>query len=269
MRGRLYSIRIVNVVVFIVLEAAAIAMLYNSSIVQRSWLAQGATVVKAAVWEKAFGLKALFSMKEENAALERERIVLMNELEKALTSQSAGEPYREEYKNFKLIPADIVTMSPGGQHNYLIINKGQADGIQENDGIITPFGAVGVVKTVSKNFSYAISYANAQMVISTRVGREGSVGAMSWTGRHSKKSHLSGVPIHANAEVGDTVYTSGFSSIFPPDIPLGIIAKRKISGGSSAEFDVDLFEDYFTLRHVAVAQNKDRKEIEQLKNDAK
>jgi len=66
--------------------------------------------------------------------------------------------------------------------------------------------------------------------------------------------------------VGDTVYTSGFSSIFPPDIPLGVTGESRIVNGSTSEIKVRLFEDFSSLRYVTIVENLGREEIRQLED---
>jgi rod shape-determining protein MreC len=65
-------------------------------------------------------------------------------------------------------------------------------------------------------------------------------------------------------QVGDTVYTSGFSSIFPPDIPLGVTGESRIVNGATSEIKVRLFEDFSALRHVTIVENLGREEIKEL-----
>ena len=87
---------------------------------------------------------------------------------------------------------------------------------------------------------------------------------MSWDGIHSNGALLKEIPHHVEISAGDTVYTSGFSSIFPPDIPLGVTGESRIVNGSTYEIKVRLFEDFAALRYVTIVENLGRKEINQL-----
>ena len=66
---------------------------------------------------------------------------------------------------------------------------------------------------------------------------------------------------------GDTVFTSGFSSIFPADIPLGLTGESKLVNGATLVIKVRLFEDIRRLRYVTIVSNNDRAEIENLLNE--
>ena len=131
-------------------------------------------------------------------------------------------------------------------------------------GVITGKGAIGVIDAVSSNFSYAISFRNHEMNISARLGKEGAVGPLSWDGYSSAGAILKEIPHHVEFEPGDTVFTSGFSSIFPPDIPLGTAGKSKIVNGSTYEIEIELLEDFGALRYVTIVENLAKDEMKKL-----
>ena len=60
-------------------------------------------------------------------------------------------------RGFDYIPAEVIKISRNKQHNYMILNKGFEDGIQEKSGIITRSGVVGIVDAVSAHHCYALS----------------------------------------------------------------------------------------------------------------
>ena len=68
---------------------------------------------------------------------------------------------------------------------------------------------------------------------------------------------------------GDTVFSSGFSTIYPPDIPLGAVLNSEISKGSSQEITVRLFEDFRTLHNVYIVKDNRRKELDELYEQAR
>jgi rod shape-determining protein MreC len=157
-----------------------------------------------------------------------------------------------------------MKISNNKQHNYMIIGKGAADGVTEGAGIITSKGAVGIIDAVSEHFSYARSFKNHEMSISARLGRNGAIGPLSWDGKSSAGAILKEIPHHMEFHQGDTIYTSGHSSIFPADIPLGTAGKAKIVNGATYEIEVTLFEDFAALRHVTIVENLGRDEMKTL-----
>lgn len=260
---------IINVAVFIALEVASLCILTNNSELQKSWLGQGFHNAMGYIWSGTGSISRLINLSRENERLWQENMALMQAAERtrAEIAEQPGQwkPLRVRYS---LLDATVVTISTGSQHNYLIIDRGQADGVEVEDGIITDRGVIGVVQSVSEHFAYAISSANQDMAISARLGREGLVGSLRWDGGDNRNSILGGIPIHTDINPGDTVFTSGFSSIFPSGIPLGEVVDKVSSNGSSADIRIRMFEDYSRVCHVTVVKNNDRKELKELENES-
>ena len=224
------------------------------------------------VWGGSQEIKHYFSLKEQNDTLASENNELrirLAQLEATVSDDMKQKAYSVPglVGSYRYIPASIMKMGTKSQHNYLIIDKGHKDGVVEGAGIITPRGAIGIVDAVSQNYSYARSFKNHEMNISTRLGKDGSIGPMSWDGISSNGAILKEIPHHVEFSQGDTVYTSGHSSIFPPDIPLGTIGECKVVNGATYNIDISLFEDFGALRYVTVVQNIDKEEIAKLEQE--
>jgi Cell shape-determining protein len=181
-----------------------------------------------------------------------------------ISKDSLDTLYRKEIPNFSFIPAKIIKNSYGTLHNYLIINKGGKDGLTENMGVITPFGVVGIIRAVGENNSYVHSFFNVKQNVSTKIGNTNSYGPMVWNQINTNHATLNEIPQHIKFNIGDTVYTSGMSAFYPPDIPLGTIQSSKISNGIHHSIDVKLFQDPRILNFVIVVKNNNKSEIDSL-----
>lgn len=256
---------IMTVAVFILLEAAAVMALSHNSQIQRLWVARISHGFMAKVWGTTQGISSYFSLKKQNdeLAVENERL---RELARSyeLTLRSIDQEAQPSLMSdgFEHIPATIIKSSTNTQHNYLIIDKGSADGVVRNSGVITPQGVIGIVDAVSDHFSYAISFLNAELSISARLGRSGAVGPLAWDGMSADKAILKEIPLQFKFSPGDTVYTSGYSTIFPPDIPIGVTGDSKIINGATNEIEVNLFQNHKALKYVTIVANERSKEIE-------
>ena len=242
-------------------------MLSHNGAMQNLWFSKGIHAVTGTLWGSTQQVKDYFSLKKANEALALENHELRTRLA-ALETQEAeareDAEIREIAGNYRYLPATILKISNNTQHNYMIIGKGSADGVTVGSGVITGKGAIGVIDAVSENYSYARSFKNHEMNISARIGKEGAVGPMTWDGRSRDKATLKEIPHHVEFEAGDTVFTSGFSSIFPPDIPLGTTGDSKIVNGATYEIDITLFEDFGSLRYVTIVENLGKDEIRRL-----
>ena len=246
-------------------------MLKHNGTVQAMWMSRGAQNVMGFLWGGSQRISDYFSLQEKNDALAKENYELRLRLEKI----QAMITYNEEFQmalsgnvagEYRYIPAEIDKISNNTQHNYMIIGKGYEDGIKEGTGVITGKGAVGIIDAVGRKHSYARSFKNHEMNISARIGREGAVGPLAWDGISGDGAVLREIPHHVVFEKGDTVYTSGYSSIFPPDIPLGEIGEARIVNGATYEIKVRLFEDFGALRYVTVVENLGKDEMNELED---
>ena len=261
---------LINAAIFIILEVAALNMLRHNGTMQGIWLSKGAHAVMSAVWGGSQSIADYFSLGKRNDALAQENFDLrlrLAQLEAVSGAAGTDIPKAQGTAgNYRYIHAEIAKISNNTQHNYMIIDKGSDDGVTEGSGVITGRGAVGVIDAVSHKYSYARSFRNHEMSISARLGRQGAVGPLNWDGKRGDGAVLKEIPLHMAFEPGDTVFTSGFSSIFPPDIPLGAVGQAKIVNGATYEIEVTLFEDFGALRYVTVVDNLGKEEIKTLED---
>lgn len=256
--------------VFIILEAAAVACLHYCNELQRTWLSKASHSVMAVLWGGGEKVRGYFSLagKNDSLAMENARLAERVRRLEGRISDAGREPWSSPQgtgEMFVFTPAEIVKLSNNRQHNYLIIDKGAEDGIAEGAGIMTEKGVVGIVEHVSEHYSYALSFRNYKISVSARLGKEGPVGPMAWDG--FRDAVLEEIPHHLVHGLGDTVYTSGFSAIFPKDIPLGVTVGSKLKDGATYNLDVRLLEDFSCLKYVTVVSNPDAEEIRKLEEE--
>jgi rod shape-determining protein MreC len=255
--------------IFIILEVAALNMLCSNGPLQKSWFGKAGQGFMNWVWGGTQKISDYFSLKDQNnaLALENYRLTLMlSGKQDSLFRDSLKRilPQEAMVGDFSYIPACISKISDNSQHNYMILDKGSNEGVENGFGVITANGVVGIIDAVSENYSYAISFKNHQMSISARLREDGPVGTMNWDGMSRNKAILREIPHHIEHNPGDTVYTSGYSAIFPAGIPLGTTGEARIVNGSTYEMEVTLFEDLGSLRYAIIVGNSGNDEINRL-----
>ena len=259
----------INAAIFIALEIAALNMLRNSSAIQDSWFAKGGQAFIKGIWGWTYDLKDYLTLRKQNQMLAQENYnlsLMLANLQKVTADSGAASELPEDgiAGGYRYTPATIEKISNNSQHNYIIINKGANDGIIKGSGIITGKGAIGIIDGVSDHYAYARSFKNFGMNISARLGKTGAAGPLVWDGKSNNGAILKEIPLHMVLSPADTVYTSGYSSIFPADIPLGTTGESRIVNGATYEIQVTLFEDYSALRYVTVVENSNKDEIKLL-----
>lgn len=266
-RRRTITGTLINTAVFILLEIAALGMLRHGDSLQDLFISRAAHGFLGYFWGVSESISDYASLRTENRHL-AEEILRLTETITRLEEEAAAAAARDsaDYTaawrgKYEFIPAEVIKNSVNKQHNYLIIGKGSDDGVRPQTGIITSRGVIGIVDAVSRHYSYAISFLNSDSSISARIGKDGAAGPMAWDGKGSGNALLREIPLQVKFEEGDTVYTSGFSTIFPPDIPIGRITGSRIVNGATFEIKVSLFQDFSSVRHVCLVRNRDLDEI--------
>ena len=267
-KERKFLPRLFSAAIFIVMEIAALQMLSRNAELQRLWLARAAHGVMGTVWGSTQSVANYFNLHRINEDLARENFELREELESYRTEAHADRVdsmgiAHGRVQGFDYIPAEVVKISRNKQHNYMILNKGFEDGVQEKSGIITRSGVVGIIDAVSAHYSYAFSFQNSDISISGRFGDEGATGLLVWDGVSSDGGILQEVPLQYKYAVGDTVYTSGHSLMFPSDIPLGVAGDARVINGATNEIKVRLFQDFTAIRYVTIVHNTALDEVEE------
>jgi rod shape-determining protein MreC len=106
---------------------------------------------------------------------------------------------------------------------------------------------------------------NREFFPSAKIERNGYFGPVGWTGKRYDEVILKEIPIQVEVREGDTIVTSGYSSIFPEGIMIGTVKDFEIVEGIYYSIRVKLSTDFKKLSNVLVVKNltqKERLEIE-------
>ncbi len=259
---------------FIVIEAVCVTMIINDGIIQQYTIVEKLRSIQIVFWQMGSNIKAYSQLKSVNADLANQNSALMAEniklkeqistIKGRAISDSANLYLNADTSAFTFQWAKVIKNTLNTQHNYLIIDKGTADGISEDMGVITANGVVGIVRAAGKRHSFVLSFLNNKQYISAKLGKENTFGPLSWNGDNTQYATLNEIPQHIIVTQGDTVYTSGYSSFFPADIPLGITESSEIVNGIHRSVKVKLLQDFRLLNYVIVVKNNNKDEIEEL-----
>lgn len=180
---------------------------------------------------------------------------------------AANMPVTPDSSRFVFNTANIVNNSLNKINNYLVIDKGRSDGIESEMGVFDGNGVVGIVHSVSERYALIQPLLNSKSKVSCRVLGSGGFSSLQWDGGDTRYSYLVDLPRYTKFEKGDTVVTSGFSSIFPSGIPVGCINNVENSAdGMFYRARVRLFVDFTTIETVFIVGNDGSKEQKELEN---
>lgn len=239
---------------------------------QSATLFTSANSVAGNIFATMTDVGSYFNLKSENEKLLQHNCELnqeVAELKEQLATISDSitiEQLRKQNKSdLHYNTATVINNSLNKVNNYITLDKGTDDGLSPGMGVFCEAGVVGIVYETSPNFSIVIPLLNSKSNISCRVKGDDNFSSLQWKSGDVQYSYLIDLPRYAKLEKGDTVVTSGFSSIFPKDLPIGTIEEKEESANDmfySAR--VKLFTDFSTLTKVYIVGNKGQKEQKEL-----
>ncbi len=242
---------------FLLLEIIAIAIIMQSSSYQRSRLIGLNRQVTGYIYSKVDGAREYFSLKEVNEQLAEENLDLRNRLD-LISSQLDSATVVSEMMGahrYYFVQSRIVHNSIYKQYNYLTLNKGKKQGVFRDMGVISDQGLVGIILESSANFATVIPVINRDFRLSAKIKSNNYAGILQWDGLSPQFAILTEIPFHVELTEGDTILTSGFSSIFPEGIKVGRIESFSLEKGNFYDIRVELFTDFQRLYHVNVIRN--------------
>lgn len=174
--------------------------------------------------------------------------------------------------SYEIIPAQVVDNSVHYNNNWILLNRGSADGIVPHCGVIASDGIVGVLRHVDKHFSVAMSALHRQTRISAMLKKHGVYGSLVWEGKSPRNMTLKYIPKHIEVSIGDTVATSGLSAMFPKNHLIGIVdAKPSIDPDNTyfMNISVRLTHDLSRSDAVYIVRNIFGEEMQRLMEKTK
>lgn len=171
------------------------------------------------------------------------------------------------FQQYTYIAAKIVNNSVNKRENYLTINKGSLNNIEPGMGVISGKGVVGIVKNVSSHYATVISILHPKTSISAKFKKNQYFGSVVWDGKNYRYGKLKDIPLHVPVNKGDTIVTSGYSTIFPANIPIGVVVDfYKPEGENFFDITIEFTQDYQQLSYAYVVKNLTKDEQILLEN---
>ena len=257
-------------VTFLLMEMLCMFLVVNNNNEQNAIFNSSLSVASNVITDKFDGVRQFIKLSSLADSLTRENALLLQERDNAIFLHKIKMdtfPEIDKEQQFTFTEAKVISNSTTRNNNSLTINRGSFHDIKPSMGVmgVGANGVVGVVKSTSTNYSRILPILHSQSKISASVRRNGYFGSLIWRGGDSAKANLVDVPKHANLVKGDTIQTSGYSSIFPEGIMIGTIDTFWLQKGTNFyEISVDLSTDMNNVKYVYVIENKMKPELETL-----
>jgi len=269
-----FLVKYSNLLLFLFLEVVALFLVFSRNSLAHSAWCSSANKVAGTFYLAWDNMTSYFFLRSENEKLVSENVELKNRItrlenqleavhESQLPDTVSAYVYAEKHLHY--IPARVINFSTATQRNFITINKGLRDGVQEDMGVVDQDGVVGIVRAVSDRFAVVIPVINNAFSVSCRFLSNDKLGPLHWDGIDYRYAQLEDIARHVEVHEGDTLVTSGLSDAFPEGIRVGIVEEAEL-GESDAYYHIKvrLAADFHRLGYVQVIQNEARVEQRQL-----
>lgn len=264
---------------FLILEIVSGVLLFRYNSYQGSVWLSSANGVAGKVYEWRSAVTQFFSLSERNAILEQRNVELEQQLEVLrgqvadltidTTAVKGSMAADSQLDNYALIGAKVIANAIDSRDNLMTIDRGRADGVNADMGVVCGTGLVGVVYMASQHYAVVIPILNQRSRISCSVRGRDFFGYLNWNGGDPTVAYVDDIPRHAKFLKGEWVETSGFSAIFPLGLTVGqIVGVYNSADGLSYRLKVKLSTDFSTLRNVSVITAYNAEERIRLNSEA-
>lgn len=268
-----------HIIVLAVLLILSIVMLGKSLAFSEHSISRLVQGIVGPIQKSSSSMIHRFNLGPENEALVQQNIALMRELdnvyiEKVDTQMTAmsnvDSVNRKRVRLYDYTFAHVIFRTTDRAFNYMIIDKGENDGIVRDMAVLSPEGVAGVITDVSKNFATVRPILHPESRISAVVLPAKQNGTVVWADNDPRVAYLEDIPQHSEINIGDSVFTNGFSNIFPANLFIGTVKEVQI--GNNASFltiKINLATHYSDIYTVYLIENLFKSEIDTLKANFK
>jgi rod shape-determining protein MreC len=262
---------------FLLLEIASFLLLFRFNHFQGSVGFTSSNRVMGRIYAVSAEVSSFFQLNSANTQLTHRNLELQIEnqlLREALSQRSNNEALdrivaSSPDKDYTIIPATIINNSLNRPDNYITLDKGSADGVTPEMGVVNGNGIVGIIYLTSEHYSLAISLLNSKSSLSCKFKNNEYFGYLKWRGTDARFAYLEDVPRHALFQKGDTIVTSGYSAVFPKGLMVGRVDSIADSkDGLSYLLRIQLATDFACLDDALIISGKNRQKQHTLEHSA-
>jgi rod shape-determining protein MreC len=256
-------------IIFLILEIISFALIVNFNNFQKSVYLTSANWMVGEMNALTNTTTEYFGLYGKNEDLALANADLLNEvyaLRQELTMYREKDSVKATIDTlYRFLPAKVINNSTDCLRNYITLDKGTKDGVRMDMGVVSDAGIVGIICAVSDHFSVAISVLNSKIKYSAKFKHNNYVGSVLWNGEDYRYVKMIDISEHVPLAVGDTIVTTGYSSYFPENMPIGVVDKfYKRTDNTYYDIDVELFTDFKMLSYVKIVDYHYKEERENL-----
>ena len=276
----LFIRRYFNFLVFLVLQVVCIMLIVQYSKYHHAMFGNSANQITGKANSQYDRIEYYFQLKKTNDSLVKANEVLYNKLAANFSLPDSG--YKkvidtlridsiQQYRKFTYLHAKVVANAVTSPSNFLVLQTVNTPQMRVGMGIVGPNSeVVGVITDISGEYAVVMSLLHKDSKISGKLLKTGETGTVSWDGKYPNLVTLTGIPKSTKLAKGDSVITSGFSTIFPKGLLVGRINEVFLeTATNNYKISVRTASNFYNLEWAYAINNIEQPAIDQLLEKAK
>lgn len=253
---------------FLILEAVSFFFIFKKSKFHSATFFNTTNAINGSVFKAYHDVSSYLYLRRANDSLVTENAELRAMLlaskynttvDTNIQIDSISPRWLQRYVYF---PAKVIRNSIDNANNILYLDRGMLQGADNQMGVISANGVVGQVIEVSNNYCAVMSVLNKNFKVSAKLKKNNYFGNLQWDGIDISSAKLEEIPKHVPIEKGDTIVTSGYSSLYPENIMLGIVKSVRAEVDKPfMHINVQLSTNFRNLDFVYIVKDLQREEI--------
>ncbi len=252
---------------FAILQLLCLYLIVNHNDGQRAIWLETQSVYGSYFTEQLNAKLSFLEVARENEVLRRENAALLARIPgSAYYTPVDTVPVEDSayQQRFTYLASRVVNKSPYGPYNTLIIDRGSNLRVERGQGVLADGGLLGIVTAVTPRHARVISILHLDTRISAGLDND-AFGTLRWDGRDPRRVTLTDMPDYVPVAPNDTIYTTGYSNVFPTGMPIGTVeSSTSLPGTGSQDLTILLLNDPLLASNGYVVRDLFKEELEHL-----
>jgi rod shape-determining protein MreC len=156
------------------------------------------------------------------------------------------------------VDARVISVTPTLLFQSFVINKGTGDGAREGQAVVTSGGLVGRISVATGGSATVKLLTDSDFGVQARVAKDGTPGIVTSSGGSPQDLVMRTTNLKAPVAERAMITTRGTAadaklpSLFPPDIPIGVVTRIDDAGTDTQEIHLRPYVDVRSVDQVQV-----------------
>ncbi len=271
----LFIRRYFNFLLFLLLQVVSIYFIVHYSKYHQAMFGNSANKITGRVNNEYNKVEYYFRLKRTNDSLVKANENLYNKLRMDFdvpdtVSKTVIDTIRIDsllqYRNYIYLNSKVVSNSITSQNNFIVLYGPNVRKFKPQMGVIDVNNSLmGTIMEVNDDYAVVMSMLHKDSRIDGKILKTGETGTVTWDGKTPNLLTLSGIPKSVKVAKGDTIITSGSSTVFPRGIMIGRVeAVYSEKSTSNYSISVRSATDFYNLQYAYTIINFQQEPVEKI-----